>query len=198
MNGNQGPISGPFGGIVVKREKDPEGDPESANMEVLGRVKVRVPGRWEESAWAFPLGFGGSPQWGFNSVPPMGSLVAVWIVCGGNNMDEDKLLYMPAQHAIGMTFPEFEHPDVMVGGDNNLRLIYDRREGQKYAAVQMIKPINGEDSLLCELRFDIEGNSLRILAETGLKIECKGQLTLDATGDIEIGGRKLSRKSGMI
>ncbi len=194
MSGERNIVNGPFAGQIVKRELDPIDDPEASNMEVLGRVKVRIPGKFEESAWAWPLGFGGSAQWGFNCVPPMGALVAVWIVAE----NEEQLLYMPAQHAIGMTFPEFEHPDVIVGGDSNLRLIYDRREGQKYAAAQMVKEVNGEESLLCEIRFDIEGNSVRIRAETGLKIESKGQLTIDATGDIEIGGRKLSRKSGMI
>jgi hypothetical protein len=191
---NNGPVSGPFAGVIVKREKDPEDDPEASGMEMLGRVKAKVPGKWEESAWAFPLGFGGAERWGWNSVPPMGALIAIWIIGG----DEEKLLYMPAQHAIGMTFPEFEHPDVIVGGDENLRLIYDRREGRKYAAAQVVKEINGEESLILEIRYDIEGNSVRILAETGLKIESKGQLTIDAVGDIEIGGRKLSRKSGMI
>jgi len=181
-------------GIIIKRELDPKDDPEAANMEVLGRIKAKVPGKWQESAWAWPLNFGGAPQWGVNRVPPMGALVAIWIV-GGN---EESLVYMPAQHAIGMTFPEFEDPDVIVAGDENIRLIYDRREGQKYAAAQVVKEVDGAESLICEIRFDVEGNSVRILAETGLKIECKGQLTLDSTGDIEIGGRKLARKSGMI
>jgi len=194
MAEENGFVGSPLIGTIVKREKDPSDDPEASNMEVLGRIKARVPGKWEESAWAWPLNFGGSPQWGVNKVPPMGALVVIWII-GGN---EENLIYMPAHHAIGMTFPEFEHPDVMVAGDENIRLIYDRREGQKYAAAQVVKKVNGEESLICEFRFDIEGNSVRILAETGLKIECKGQLTIDATGDIEIGGRKLSRKAGMI
>jgi len=191
---NRNIVSGPYSGKIVKRELDPENDPEAADMPVLGRIKAKVPGKWEESAWAWPLGFGGAPLWGFNRVPPMGALVSIWVVNG----NEEQLLYLPAQHAFGMTFPEFVHPDVMVGGDENLRLIYDRREGQKYAAMQVVKEVNEEESLICEFRFDIEGNSVRILAETGMKIECKGQLSIDATGDIEIGGRKLSRKAGMI
>ena len=187
-------MSGPWGGTIVKREKDPANDPEAASMEVLGRIKAKVPGKWAESAWAWPLGFGGSEQWGFNAVPPMGALVAIWEIGG----DEEQLFYMPAQHALGMTFPEFEHPDVIVGGDKNLRLIYDRREGQKYAAMQALKEVDGAESLILEIRFDIEGNSLRILSETGLDVFSRGHLSLDAVGDIEIGGRKLSRKSGMI
>ncbi len=184
----------PYMGTIVKREKDPSNDPEAANMQMAGRIKARVPGKWDESGWAWPLNFGGSPQWGFNKVPPIGAAVAIWTIAG----DEDKLVYMPAQHAIGMTFPEFEHPDVIVGGDENLRLIYDRREGQKYAAAQIVKEVNGAESLICEIRFDIEGNSLRIRAETGLQIESGGQLSIDAVGEIEIGGRILSRKEGMI
>lgn len=187
-------LAGPYIGQIVKREKDPENDPEASGMEVLGRVKVRVPGKFEESAWAWPIGFGGSSQWGINNVPPLGAAVIVWVV--GTN--EDQLLYMPAHHATGMTFPEFEHPDVTVAGDSNFRFIYDRREGQKYAAMQVIKEVGGDEDLICEFRFDIEGNSVRIKAETGLKIECGGQLTIDAVGDIEIGGRKLSRNPGMI
>lgn len=187
-------ILGPLSGHVVKREKDPENDPEAASMEVLGRVKVRVPGKFEESAWAWPLGFGGAPQFGINHVPPIGAAVYVWVI--GEN--EDYLVYAPAHHASGMTFPEFEHPDVTVAGDSNFRFVYDRREGQKYAAMQVIKEIGGAEELICEVRFDIEGNSVRIKAETGLKIECGGQLTIDAVGDIEIGGRKLSRNPGMI
>ncbi len=189
-----GPMSGPFMGFIVKREFDPLNDPEAAGMKVLGRVKARVAGKWTESAWAWPLGFGGSAQWGKNVVPPMGAAVAIWIVNG----DEDKLVYLPASHAESMTFPEFEHPDVIVMGDKLLRLIYDQRDGQRYAAAQIVKEVNGEESLICEFRFDIEGNSVRIRAETGLSIESGGQLSIDAVGDIEIGGRKLARKTGMI
>ncbi|MCP4568966.1 MAG: hypothetical protein GY841_15430 [FCB group bacterium] len=188
------PLNGPFLGFIVKREQDPPNDPEAANMDVLGRVKVRVPGKWAESAWAWPLGFGGSAQWGKNVVPPMGATVAIWAVEG----DEDKLFYVPANHAKEMTFPEFEHPDIIVMGDKFLRLIYDRRDGQRYAAAQVVKEVNGEESLICEVRFDIEGNSVRIRSETAMVIESGGHLSIEADGDIEIGGRKLARKSGMI
>ena len=189
-----GPMNGPFLGIIVKREKDPKDDPEAANMEMLGRVKARVPGKWTESAWAWPLNFGGSAQWGKNIVPPMGAIVAIWEING----DEDKLFYMPANHAKGMTFPEFVDPDVIVMGDKFLRLVYDRRDGQRYAAAQVVKEINGVENLICEFRFDIEGNSVRIRSETGMSIESGAHLSIDAVGDIEIGGRILARKTGMI
>jgi len=187
-------LNGPFLGFIVKREKDPEGDPEAEGMEMLGRIKARVPGKWEQSAWAWPLGFGGSTKWGKNIVPPMGATVAIWMIEG----DEDKLFYVPANHAKDMTFPEFEHPDIIVMGDKFLRLLYDQRDGQRYAAAQVVKEVNGEESLICEVRFDIEGNSMRIRAETALTIESGGHLVIDADGDIEIGGRKLARKTGMI
>lgn len=189
-----GMSNGPFFGFVIKREQDPEEDPEAANMDVLGRIKARVPGKWDESAWAWPLGFGGTAQWGKNIVPPMGAVVTIWQIEG----DEDKLFYLPGHHGGGMTFPEFVHPDVIVMGDKLLRLVYDRRDGQRYAAAQVVKEVNGEESLILEIRFDIENNGVRIRSETAMSIESGGQLSIDAVGDIEIGGRKLARKAGMI
>lgn len=183
-------MDGPLPGIVLKREQDPENDPECAEMEVIGRVKVQIPGELEESAWAYPLGFGSS-ELGLakNSVPPIGAVVAVWRV----KDNTDHLWYLPAHAALEHVFPEFEHPDVFVAGDDRVRLIYDRRDGQRYATIQLLEMIGDEQRLMGEARFDVEGRALRIYAKTGILVETDGQLSLDAKGDIEIAGRKVAR-----
>jgi hypothetical protein len=178
--------------IIIKREKDPIDDPEAAAMEVLGRVKVKIPGTIDESAWAWPLGFGGSAMWGRNEVPPIGALVAIFTIKG----NKDRLYYIPGSHAEGQTFPEFVHPDITVAGDKNFRFVHDRREGQQYAAMQVIKDVDGQEDLICETRYDIEGNGMRIYATTGLKIETDGQFEIEAGGDVIINGRILANKPG--
>lgn len=183
-------------GFIIKRERDPADDPECTAMEVLGRIKAKVPGYMDESAWAWPMNFGGSPQWGQNKVPPMGAQVAIFRLKGNN----ERLYYLPGHHARGFTFPEFEHPDVEVSGDKNYRFVRDKRDGRQYAAMQVIKDVGDPpvEELICEIRFDIKNNALRIFATTAILFETVGQMEFRAGGDIVMNNRILSQKPGNV
>jgi len=188
-------MNGPFKGFIVKREKDPADDPECADMDVIGRVKVRIPGKLEESAWAWPMNAGGAELFGRNHVPPRGAMVDVFFVDG----DPDKLQWSPGSHTRDQVFPEFEHPDVTVEGDKNFRFVHDRREGQRSAVFKVVKPnTSGVDQDVIELRFDIEGHGVRLYAMTGLQLETLGDMDLKANGEVRIQGRVVSKKNGMI
>jgi hypothetical protein len=190
MRGN-----GPYEGFIVKREKDPEDDPECRDMDVIGRVKVRIPGFISESAWAWPRHAGGARLFGRNHVPPIGALVNVYMIDG----DPDKLQWECGHHTKDQVFPEFESADVTVEGDENFRFVHDRREGQRSAVFKVLKPnLDGEPTEVMELRFDIEGNGLRIYAMTGLVLETAGNMELTAAGEVKIQDRVVSKKNGMI
>jgi hypothetical protein len=176
-------LFGLYEGTVVARD-DPEG---------IDRVRVRIPGICEpESAWALPEG-AGAPQWGTDDVPPLDAVVWVQFVNG----DPDRPVYRPGWRAKpggqSWAFPEHTAggPDVHVWGRGPVRLIVDDRAGQRYAAMRVIKTVGGEEQVIAEIKFDVEGNALRIFATTGVLIETLGQLTIDSTGDVQVKGRKV-------
>jgi len=180
-------LFGLYSGKVVKRELDPIGDPECAAMEVRGRVRIEIPGMFAETPWAYPKGSGGY-RYGKNESPPLGTDVFVQFING----DPDQPVYELADPAPDETFPEFVHPDVFVWGDDQFRFIRDRRADQDYATFQVVKEINGAEEAICELRFDVKGNSLRIYATTALEILADGFIKIgDGRSDVEINGRKV-------
>jgi len=182
---------GPWMGYVVKREGDPEGDPGAVPPDdhILGRVKVCIPGQYDETAWAYPLGFGGAPQWGINAVPPIGADVVAWFVNGR----EDTPFYMPAHHGAGETFPEFTHPDIVVAGTERVRLIIDPRDG--YVALRITDPDAPGDDPAAELLLT-EDRGARLFAKAATVVQSRGQLNVQASGDVEVQGRKVLRAGG--
>jgi len=178
-------LEGLYSGTVLQRE-----DPDNAipDGEVLGRVTVNIPGEIEETAWAWPRGAGGAEKFGRNFSPPVGAAVLVQFVNG----DSDHPVWELDHHAIGQTFPEFVHPDVMVMGTEHFRFVHDTREGQRYAALRALKQVGDNEETLIEIRFDIERNMLLVHGETGLALNTRGQLeVLSRGGDVEIQRRKV-------
>ena len=180
---------GPYTAVVTKRENDPDPktDPTTAQVKTLGRIKFKIAGEMEESAWSFPVGFGGAKKWGHNAVPPIGADVLVWFPNGRL----DAPVWLPAHHGDSETFPEFEHPDVAVWGIGPFRLVVDPREANGYMALRVVKEVNGTEDVICELLFSAKGNGVRLLAGSALVLESDGQLNLKSKGDIEINGRKI-------
>jgi hypothetical protein len=186
-------LMGLYSGTIVKREDPDNGDPDG---EMLGRVKVEIPGLISESAWAWPRHFGGAEKWGKNAVPPLGAEVNVQFV---NGM-VDNPVWEPAHHGQNQAFPEFDHPDMIVMGTASFRLVHDPREGQRYAALKAIKEVDGNEETLIEIRFDIENNMLSIHGETGVLVSTIGQLNMTTNhgGDVEIQGRKVLKANRTI
>ena len=76
--------------------------------------------------------------------PPIDCDVLVQFVNG--ERDQGRWEYSdPAEDEV---FPEYTHPDILVDGDLNFRFVRDRRDGQQYAAFQVIKEVSGEETLI--------------------------------------------------
>jgi len=184
------PHWGPYMGTILKRENDPDDDPATtfAEDDLIGRIKVSIPGWIEETAWAQPLGWGGSAQFGINAVPPIGADVAVFFPNG----KIDRPLWIAGPPGRGEVFPEFVHPDVMVMGTESFRFVHDQREGQRFAALRVIKTIGDAEEAVVEVLFNIEENGLRVFCESALGLESGSLINADANGgDIQIRGRKV-------
>ena len=150
-------------GVVVDRA-DPKG---------LGRVKVRVPGLFEPSGWAFPLGQtgGGTVDEGTWWIPQLKSEVAIWL----NRGDEDKPYYLPAQWGDG------EPPVASDGGDPDVvvmsiggayEIVVDRRPESK--GFKIIDKANNEGLL----EFDGVTRQLQLSAVAGIQLISTGQIDL--------------------
>jgi hypothetical protein len=168
-----------YEGFVIRRE-DTEGDPDHP----LGRVKVRIPGLIEESAWAYPGGWGRTRN---GPVPQLDELVEVYFIAG----DRDQPRWRPARPPADAMFPEFTHPDVTVIGDEHLRIVRDPRAGKDYTCIRALEQVNGADDVLVEIFISHTGRALRIYAGAGVKIESEGQLTIESAGDVDVQGRKV-------
>jgi uncharacterized protein involved in type VI secretion and phage assembly len=183
---------GLFLGQVVRVENDPD-DPETQNMDQLGRVKFFIQGFIEpESAWAFPFGAGGSAKWGRQFVPPKGADVYVMFVNG----EIDHPVWAPGYHGIPIVdgepapegFPEFVSKDVAVGGIGPFRIVIDNTEGQKQATIKTVKEVNGVEEALCEIVLDADNNSVLIRGTRLVRIEADGMVDIDAP-QVQIKGR---------
>ena len=179
-------LMGLYGGTVIKREKDPDNDPECKDLNMMGRCKVEIPGEFDEGVWCQARG-SGSYRFGRQESPPIGCDVLVQFVNG--ERDQGRWEYADATE--DEIYPEYTHPDILVDGDLNFRFVRDRRDGEQYAAFQVIKDVGGAETLIAELRFDIENNMVRLFGITGLKLESGGLIDMDCTGDIQINGRKV-------
>lgn len=171
------PIYGVWPAIVVDNN-----DPEKR-----GRIRVSIPGLIDdESNWALPRA-GGAPQFGANTVPPLGADVFVTFLSGR----VDQPLWEPGPHGYGENFAEHEPPDVHVFGIGPFRLQIDVREGQKALYAYMVKEVGGVEERIVELEVNYETNSARLFATSALQIEAMGLVDLDCNGDVQIKGRKI-------
>jgi hypothetical protein len=167
----------PYEGIVVNRN-DPKGD---------GRVTVRIEGKMAESAWARPQG-SGAQNWGRIRVPPVGAIVLVDFIRQDSEFPSYRPGWIVRPGGESTAVKEFESPDVSYDAVGPFRTIIDNREGQRSMSIIMVKEINGEEKNLAELTFDYEHNTVRLAAVTGIKIESKGLIDIDAN-TLQIKGR---------
>lgn len=188
MFGREGPFDrdrllGIYAGTVVNRD-----DPE-----LLGRLKVVVPGIIEpESNWALPR-TGGARRWGSVSVPPVGCDVFVQFVNG----DPDAPIWEPGPFgkpedpALAEQFPEHTSPDVSVWGVGPFRLVLDARAGQEALALRVVKEVAGAEEVIVELLLNAATNSARLYATTALELASEGIVSVDCAGDVQVKGRKV-------
>ena len=168
---------------VVAANDDPE---------VLGRVKVRVPGVIDgESPWAWPIGMpgAGSAQRGLFDVPPQGSEVAVWFLQG----DPERPYWMPGYW--GKPGGTSEAPTALKGAEpaeqgaikayETARWLVTYDERQQKERFRIEDKVSGD-----HIEFDGNKMALEIAATTTIRLVGKGQVLIEGL-DISIGGRKL-------
>lgn len=185
LDGEQ--LFGLYAGKVIKREKDPEGDPETKTLSMRGMAKIEIPGMFDDGVWARAKG-SGSYRRGRMESPPIGCDVYVQFING----DQEMGVWEYADPADDEVYPEYDHPDVAVDGDVSFRFVRDRRDGQQYAAWQIIKEIDNIETVIAELRFDIQNNAIRLHADSTVSISSMGLVDISCNGDIQIAGRKIS------
>lgn len=157
----------------------------------LGRVRVKIPGMFEEgTAWAKPLTVGGGTRnTGLFFVPEVGAEVAIWF----NQGDPDEPYYQPAHWGLpdgqsevpAEAFPDgaddSPEPDNRVIAVPGWRIEIDATDGQR--KLRLTNQKTGDNITL-----DQERNSILIQATTSLQLVSEGEIVLDATM-ITIGGR---------
>lgn len=155
-------------GTVVDRA-DPRG---------LGRVRLRIPGITDRSAWAYPLGApgGGSADAGMWWIPALGADVAVFFQRG----DEDHPWYFPANW--GRPGGVSEVPTQSDGGDPDVRVlafgaydvIVDTRAATKRFVIQDREAPDDN-----RIAFDGVNRTLEIKGFTAILLEAVGQIDLN-------------------
>lgn len=164
--------------------------------EVLGRVRVRVPGLMDDAGpWAWPLGMpgGGAGQRGLKMVPRLHAEVAVFFKGG----DPDAPYYLPAQWgkpggeselpADARDLPADESPDVDVLETERYAITVDNRPGHE--ALRLRDKRTGD-----MIEFDgttATGPGISIFGNAAVYIKSNGQFVVDALSAV-INGRKVT------
>lgn len=170
-------------GKVVDRD-----DPDN-----LCRVRVKIPGVMERSAWARPRG-GGSKNAGSASVPPLGADVYVDFIGGNPEMP----VWERADYGIvdgeSEVFQEHTHPDIHVFGFGMFRLVIDNREGvTRFARAKLVKEVAGVEEDIAWIEVN-EDNSIQVFAESAVGISSNAIIDVDAPA-VQVKGRKVMNVS---
>jgi len=173
-------------GKVIDRD-----DPEK-----LGRIRAKIPGYMERTAWARPKG-GGSMYEGSVSVPPIDADVYIQFVNDNPRMP----VYERADYGYvdeeSEVFPEHIDPDVHVFGIGPFRLVLDNREGQKTMRLKLVKEVGGAEEDIAWLEMSEEGNSIEIRAASAIGIYTDAIIDINAPV-IQLKERKVMNNSKMI
>lgn len=164
---------------VVTDNADPEG---------LHRVRVRIEGLVDPSAWAYPITMGGgSAQRGGHVVPAIGADVVVWFVGG----DIEFPIYTGGWWGKPSAGDESPERVKEIGGADaakvqsleleNVRITVDEREGNRVLAIE-----NKETGDF--ITMDIKAGGLHVKMTAAILLECLGVISLTAT-QVTINGR---------
>lgn len=155
----------------------------------LGRVRVRIAGIADPSAWALPLNIGGGgPGRGGWSPPVIGAEVGVFF----KNGDIDSPRYVGGPYGTGETPDEVQASTVDEAADDlpfifrgrRYKIIIDERRGKARCALEDLK--TGD-------MFEIDGVKLglKLKSTAAMSIECDGAFDVKASS-ITLNGRRLS------
>lgn len=162
---------------------------------MLGRVRVRIEGLVQKSAWALPLGHtrGGSSKVGAFSVPPPGAEVGVLFHAG----DVDHPYFLPAHYGRGEVpgpvggyqgpgdpappATAEEATKVLAFEGARYVVVVDEREGKERAVLR--DKTTGD-----ELVFDGVAKTVKLAATTSLTLKALGAVNIEALA-VTINGR---------
>lgn len=168
---------------------------DNADPEKLGRVRLRVEGLIDRSAWAFPLGHarGGSKRVGGFAVPPVGAEVAVFFAAG----DTDHPYFFPGYYGAGEVpgpvggyrgaddpappATAAEATQVQAYEGTRYIVVLDERPGKERAFLR--DKLTGDQLLL-----DGVAKGVELSATTALTLRSTGSLSLEAL-TVVINGR---------
>lgn len=163
---------------------------DRADPELLGRVRVRIPGLIEPaSAWAFPLGTvgGGSDRRGFFAVPEAGAEVGVlfhqgdpdhpYFLCGHWGKPGGATEVPGAVRGLSPSAT----PDVRSFETARFALTFDERRGHE--ALRIEDKLSGD-----QIELDGVGFGITIKATSALLLQADGLVSIEGT-TVQINGR---------
>lgn len=154
----------------------------SDSQEGLHRIRARVPGIIDRSAWAFPIG---KPA----SVPKVGDVVCVWFVGG----DPEQPMWAPGWYPRGKAPTEVQDPNVAkkdahlihpIVETDRVKVWIDDRPNQQQLAIA--------DKQVGEVFFqiDLQNGVITISASAAVKIAAVGIVDIEAS-EIVLNGRRV-------
>jgi hypothetical protein len=160
----------PAMGVVVDNA-DPEGN---------RRVRVRVPGLVEKSAWAWPItGGGGSARRGSHVVPAVGADVVVQFLGG----DVERPIYSGGPWSAAAQAGDERSEDVVEAGEGahkvqtleleDLRITVDERDGNR--AIRLLNKRTQDF-----ITIDVVAGGLQVRMTSAILIQCLGLVSIEA------------------
>lgn len=177
---------GPWTGIVVNRV-----DPEK-----LYRVKLKIPGRLDETDWAYPFGFvAGQKRGGGPFVPEVGTKALVFWDGGDINGTVNYIpgmfhqTWVPTGHEIS----EDGEADNFVWQNDRLRIEVDTRAATAGLRITDLDESSGTDQpgTALSVNLDLNSNQVEIATSLGLVLRATGAVTIQG-GTVTINERPVS------
>jgi hypothetical protein len=180
------PGMGPWTGIVVRRD-----DPEE-----LYRVKLKIPGRLDETDWAYPFGFvAGKKRGGGPFVPEIGAKALVFWEGGEINGTVNCIPgmfhrnWVPSGHVIGTGSEAGQ--DNFVWQNSKLRIEVDTRDASAGLRIAKLDATGDAAGTDLTVDFDTVTNQVEISTTLGLSLKSTGTVTIEG-GTVTINNRPVS------
>ncbi len=177
------PGTGPWTGIVIRRD-DPEG---------LYRVKLKIPGRLDETDWAYPFGFAaGQKRGGGPFVPEIGAKALVFWEGGDINGTVNCIPgmfhrnWVPSGHVI-----DEDGGDNFVWQNAVMRIEVDTRDSSAGLRIAKLDETGDAAGTALAVDFDTVTQQVEISTTLGLVLKSTGTVEIEG-GTVTINGRPVS------
>lgn len=177
------PGLGPWTGIVIRRD-----DPEK-----LYRVKLKIPGRLDETDWAYPFGFvTGQKRGGGPFVPDLGTKALVFWEGGDINGTVSCIPgmfhrgWVPSGHVI-----DEDGGDNFVWQNDKIRIEVDTRDSSAGLRIAKLDDTGDAAGTALVVDFDTATNQVEISTTLGLVLKSTGAVEIEG-GTVTINSRPVS------